>query len=81
MNSAALSLRLDKVTAKALEDEAARTKRSKGYIVRAALAEHLERARPGAATALAKYAGCVGGPSDLSTNKAYLATLGRRRKR
>jgi hypothetical protein len=81
MNVATLSLRLDEATVKALEAEAARTNRSKGHIVRAALAEHFGRARPRGAAALAKYVGCVSGPADLSTNKNYLATLGRRGKR
>jgi hypothetical protein len=78
--SETLTVRLDDVLAKALADEADRTSRPKGRIVAEALQAHFRRTRPSALQALQPYVGCVSGPSDLSTNKTYLATLGRRRR-
>jgi hypothetical protein len=75
-----LTVRLDAAVADALEREARRTNRPKGGIVRDALAEHLKGTRPNALQALAKYAGCMTGPRDLSTNKRRLARLGRSRR-
>jgi hypothetical protein len=78
--SATLTVRLDDALAKALADEAQRTSRPKGRIVSEALEAHLRRKRPTALQALQPYVGCVDGPPDLSTNKKYLATLGKRRR-
>jgi hypothetical protein len=75
-----LTVRLDNTVAEQLAEEAKRTKRSKGQIVRDALADYLRRSRPNALQAARKYVGCVDGPADLSTNRKYLARLGRRRK-
>jgi hypothetical protein len=75
-----LTIRLDESVAEQLTEEAKRTKRSKGQIVREALADYMRRSRPNALQAASKYVGCVDGPADLSTNKKHLAGLGRRRK-
>lgn len=75
-----LTIRLDGTIAAALDDEARRTNRSKGRIVRDAIAEHLRAGRPSALHALSKYAGILKGPADLSTNKAHLAGMGRKRR-
>jgi hypothetical protein len=75
-----LTIRLDESVAAQLAEEAKRTKRSKGQIVREALAEYMRRSRPNALQAARKYVGCFDGPADLSTNKKHLAGLGRRRK-
>jgi hypothetical protein len=74
-----LTVRLDEAASQQLAEESKRTKRSKGQIVREALADYLRRKRPNALQAARKYVGCVDGPSDLSTNKKHLANLGRRR--
>lgn len=76
-----LTIRLDQAIAKALAEEAKRTSRSKGHVVRQALVEHLRRSRPSALDALGKYIGIISGPADLSTNKKHLADLGRRRRK
>jgi hypothetical protein len=75
-----LTVRLDESVAEQLADEARRTKRSKGQIVREALADYLRRSRPSALQAARKYVGCMNGPADLSTNKKHLADLGKRRR-
>lgn len=75
-----LTIRLEQTIAKALEEEAERTNRSKGHVVRQALTEHLLRTRSSALDVLGKYAGAIDGPADLAMNKKYLASLGRRRK-
>lgn len=76
-----LTIRLDAETAQALEDAARRTNRSRGQIVREALAEHLRRPHDSALAGLAKYAGLMRGAADLSTNKRHLKGLGKRRRR
>jgi len=73
----ALTLRLDAATYEALTEEARRTKRSKGRIVRDALAAHFRSTKARPEPTLAKYAGCVDGPRDLSHNKAYLEGMGK----
>jgi Ribbon-helix-helix protein, copG family len=75
-----LTVRLDGAVAEELAEEAKRTKRSKGQIVREALTDYLRRSRPNALQAARKYVGCIDGPADLSTNKKHLAGLGQRRK-
>jgi len=79
--SETLTVRLDDAIAKALADEAERTSRPKGRIVIEALDAHFRRTRASALQAVRPYVGCVTGPPDLSTNKRYLATLGRRRRK
>ena len=73
-----LTIRLDDETAKALETEAKRTGASKGEVVRAAIRDRLVSTRSSALEALRDLDGIVDGPADLSTNKQYLASLGRR---
>lgn len=75
-----LTVRLDEVVAEQLAEEARRTKRSKGQIVREALADYMRRSRPNALQAARKYVGRIEGPADLSTNKKHLAGIGQRRK-
>jgi hypothetical protein len=76
-----LTIRLNAETARALEDEARRTNRSKGRVVRDALSAHLSGSPQNALRGLAKYAGCMAGPPDLSTSKRHLKGLGRTRRR
>jgi hypothetical protein len=76
-----LTIRLDAETARALEQEARRTNRSKGRVVRDALNAHLRESPHSALQGLAKYAGCMTGPPDLSTSKRHLKGLGRTRRR
>ena len=82
--SVSLTIRLDDETASVLEQEARRTRRSKGRIVRDAILTHVRSERRSALDTLTKYVGVMSGPADLSTNKRYLADLGksaaRRRK-
>jgi len=80
MGDETLTVRLGEGVAAQLAEEAKRTKRSKGQIVREALTEYLRRARPNALQAAQKYVGCMDGPADLSTNEKYLAGLGSRRR-
>jgi predicted transcriptional regulator len=75
-----LTIRLDRETARALEDAAEKTSRSKGQIVREALVAHLHGSSRSALTGLAKYAGLMVGAKDLSTNKRHLKGLGKRRR-
>lgn len=79
--SVSLTIRLDEETASALEQEARRTRRSKGRIVRDAILAHVKSERQSALDVFAKYIGVVSGPTDLSTNKRYLAGLGKSRRR
>lgn len=75
-----LTIRLDEETAKILDEEARRTHRAKGAIVRDALVAHLAPKKPNALQGLAKYAGSIRGPADLSSNKKHLADMGRSRR-
>ena len=78
-----LTIRLDDELAEALENKAQKANRSRGQIVREALAEHLggkEGDQPSALQALGKYVGRMRGPKDLSTNKKHLAGMGRKRR-
>lgn len=79
--SVSLTIRLDDETAMVLEREARRTRRSKGQIVRDAIVTHVRGDKPNALDAFAKYVGTMAGPSDLSTNKRHLASLGKSRRR
>lgn len=74
---ATLSVRLDDEEARALDEAARRTGRSKGRIVKDALRAHLEAGERSALAALSSVSGIVRGPRDLSTNKKRLAGLGR----
>jgi len=76
--SESLTVRLDGELASSLAEEAARTNRPRGEIVRQALAEHFKRRRRSALDALREHVGAVDGPRDLSTNKKHLRSMGRR---
>ena len=78
--SKTLTIRLEDDVAEALDGEARRTNRSKGRIVRDALKDHLNKGHRSAMEALKKYAGIIDGPEDLSSNKKYLAGLGKPRR-
>jgi len=76
-----LTVRLDAELDEELEQEAKRLRRSKGEVIREALRQRLKRPRPSAYDAFRKVVGIVkNGPPDLSTNKKYLADLGRRKR-
>jgi predicted transcriptional regulator len=75
-----LSVRVDEALLAALEDEARRTSRSKGEIVRQALQARLAFRPRSARASLARYAGVIAGPRDLSTNKKRLSGFGRGRR-
>lgn len=75
-----LTIRLEPELARALEAEARRSGSSRGELVRAAIRDKLARARPSALDAMSDLDGVVEGPSDLSTNKRHMKTLGRRRR-
>jgi ribbon-helix-helix CopG family protein len=62
-----LTIRLQRGLAEWLEEEAARTGRSQGQIVR----EQLEKARSGSTPRFMRLAGSVAGPRDLSTRKGF----------
>jgi hypothetical protein len=79
--SVSLTIRLDDETASALEQEARRTRRSKGKIVRDAILTHVRSERRSALDTFAKYVGVIAGPPDLSTNKRHLDDLGKPRSR
>jgi hypothetical protein len=79
--SSTLTVRLDPTTAKALAEEASRTHRPRGEIVRQALVEHFSRRKgPSALDAFTSVVGCLSGPPDLATNKKHLKGLGKRRR-
>lgn len=64
-----LTIRLGAELAEALQQEARETGLSKGEIARRAIAARLRKA--GGLTVMSRYFGAMGGPADLSTNKAY----------
>lgn len=78
-----LTIRLREDLLADLEAEARRANRTKGAIVREALEARLRAgsASESALAALEKYAGCMTGPRDLSTNKRHLAGFGARTRR
>lgn len=75
-----LTIRLDSDLANLLEEASERTQLTRGEIVREAVRKQLKENAGNKAGGLMKYAGAVSGPRDLSTNKKYLAGMGRRRK-
>lgn len=75
-----LTIRLDGELMAQLKAEAQRTRSSKGKLVRDAIRERLRRSKPSALDALSDLRGIISGPADLSTNKAYLADMGKRRR-
>jgi metal-responsive CopG/Arc/MetJ family transcriptional regulator len=76
-----LSIRLDASLVRQLDERAAQAKISRSELIRSALRNALSERRGSAYDALAQYAGVMEGPADLSTNKKYLAPLGRTRRR
>jgi hypothetical protein len=64
-----LTIRLGGDLARALQEEARETGLSKGEIARQALEARLQCT--GKLEVMRRYFGTVGGPPDLSTNKAY----------
>lgn len=75
-----LTMRIEEALLQRIEEEARRSGRSKGDVVREALRRHLRDSRPTALDAVRQHIGCVQGPADLSTNKKHLSGLGRRKK-
>lgn len=67
--SESLTVRLSRDLADALRDEARQSGVPKGEIVRQALSARLQQTSAG--STIARYAGVMRGPSDLSTNKTY----------
>ena len=76
-----LSIRLDASLVRQLDERAAQAKISRSELIRSALRNALSERRGAAYDALARYAGVMEDPADLSTNKKYLATLGRTQHR
>ena len=75
-----LTVRIDAELAAWLRQEARRRNTSKGEVVRVALREGQAQKRKSAGETLSGLRGIVTGPRDLSTNRAYLSDLGRRRR-
>jgi predicted transcriptional regulator len=75
-----LTIRLDEESARRLDEATTRTGRSKGEILRELIRAHFTAAKSSAWDRWWKFAGITKGPRDLSTNKAYLKNLGRRRR-
>jgi Ribbon-helix-helix protein, copG family len=71
-----LTIRLGKALAHALHEEARQTGLAKGEIARQALAARLRHR--GKLTVMSRYFGSMRGPADLSTNKAYRRSWGRK---
>ena len=71
-----LTIRLGEQLAQALREEARQTGLAKGEIARQALAARLRESRKLAV--MQRHFGTVRGPADLSTNKAYRRTWGKR---
>jgi hypothetical protein len=71
-----LTIRPGTDLARALQEEARLTGLSKGELARQALAERLERR--GRLTVMSRHFGAMRGPADLSTNKTYRRTWGRK---
>ncbi len=72
-----LTIRLGEKLAHALREEARQTGLAKGEIARQALETRLQRG--GKLTVMHRHFGAMEGPSDLSTNKSYRRTWGKKR--
>ena len=72
-----LSIRIDADLAGLLKEESDRTQVSRAEIIRDALRGRLLKKRNKQPNGLLKFAGCISGPPDLSTNKKYLVGFGR----
>ena len=64
-----LTIRLGEKLAFALDEEARRTGLAKGEIARQAIESRLQSS--GKLSVMERHFGCMSGPADLSTNKAY----------
>ena len=71
-----LTIRLGEKLAVALEAEAEQTGLAKGEIARQALEMRLKGS--GKLSVMSRHFGAVRGPTDLSTNKSYRKTWGRK---
>lgn len=79
MNST-LTIRLEDELMRHLEDEARRTRTSKGELVRRALRERLHKRKPSVLDALGDLVGSIEGPADLSSNRRHLAGFGSKKR-
>lgn len=73
-----LTIRLDTKLAAALREESAQTGLSKGEIARQALENRFGKQRK--SSVMQRYFGVIEGPNDLSTNKAYRKSWGKKAK-
>ena len=64
-----LSIRLDASLVHQLDERAAQAKISRSELIRSIMRAALSEGRGSAYDALARYAGVMEGPADLSTNK------------
>jgi len=71
-----LTIRLGADLARALQEEARQRGLPKGEVVRQALADRLQQR--GQLAVMSRHFGAMSGPTDLSTNKAYRRTWGRK---
>ena len=76
-----LSIRLDSDLMRLIDEEAARAKVSRSGYIRNVLRGSFRQQRQSAYDALARYAGIVDGPADLSTNRKHLKGMGRKTRR
>jgi len=74
--SETLTIRLGEDLGEALREESRLTGLPKGEIARQALEARLRASRR--LTVMRRYAGTMRGPADLSTNKAYRRTWGKK---
>lgn len=72
-----LTIRIGEQLLRALAKEAKQSGLAKGEIARQALEARLRKS--GALRVMARHFGAIGGPSDLSTNKAYRRAWSRKR--
>jgi len=73
-----LTIRLGEKLARALRDEARQHGLSRGEIARQAIEARLHSA--GRLSVMQNYFGVMRGPTDLSTNKTYRRSWGRKRR-
>jgi len=76
-----LSIRLDSDLVRRLDQEAARARLTRSGYIRGVLRASLRERRASAYDALARYAGIVDGPPDLSTNPKYMKGFGGKPRR
>ena len=71
-----LTIRLGAQLAQALREESQQTGLAKGEIARQALEARLHASKK--LTVMRRYSGVMSGPADLSSNKAYRRTWGKK---